>query len=333
MRNMFKKLNKISSLTLRVKSPLSWLLSSSRKITQAPLLSDDEILNLLHRSQIKSINKQSQDISFRQVGDRRSSYRGYGIDYEESRRYQSGDDPRYMNWQLSARTGQHFMKVFREEKQAGVFIVIDKRLSMRFGTKDRLKVTQAVRAAAIAAFSALNNNFSVSALIIEQQLNWFTETQNKQRVFNFIQQAAKATAPIFETNFKQEQSLHHSLKLLNEALIHKSGSIIYLISDFDDLNDKSQPVLLELAARHQLNAIKITDIAEIKLPDTGVINLKSANNQDKIPFDSYSKKQKEQFEAMTNEYLNNKKSLFQNLAIPYQEILTSCENIAENIRV
>lgn len=323
----------LSTLTLKIKAPLSWLLPSKQKITQAPLLSKEDILDLLHRSQRKSTHKQLKDISYRQVGDRRSSFRGYGIDYEESRPYQTGDDPRYMNWQLSARTGQHFMKVFREEKQAGVFIVIDKRLSMRFGTKTRLKVTQAVRAAAIAAFSALTNNLSVSALIINHKLEWFTETQNKQRVFNFIQQAAKATSPVFATSFNEEQSLHHVLKLLNEVLIHKSGSIIYLLSDFHDLDNKSQPVLLQLAAKHQLNAVKITDIAEIKMPDVGQIELKSTMQHDNISFDSHSKKQTEQFGSMADEHSSHIKMLFESLAIPYQEILTSCEKIESNFRV
>ena len=142
--------------------------------TQQPLLNNNEILELLLR--VKN-NKKSRshkyDISFRKIGDVRSTYRGHGIDYEESRLYQSGDDPRYMNWQLSARTGQHYMKVFREERQPGIFILIDRRNSMRFGTQQRLKVTQAVRAAAIAAFSAQENNFSIGGVILDDEIEWF----------------------------------------------------------------------------------------------------------------------------------------------------------------
>lgn len=325
-------LNIFTNLSLKVTAPLSWLRSPNIKIIKAPLLSDKEILALLNNSQQKKINKHLPDVAYRQAGDRRSIHRGYGIDYEESRRYQTGDDPRYMNWQLSARTGHHFMKVFREEKQAGVFIVIDKSLTMRFGTKKRLKVTQAVRAAAIAAFSALHNNLSVSGLIIEQQLKWFTETQNKQRIFNFIQQAAKAPSPVYEAHIKQEHSLHQVLKLLNEVLCNKSGSIIYLISDFHSLDDKCQPVLLQMAGKHHLNAIKVTDIAEIKMPNVGQIKLKNIRQQDEVIFDSHSKNENDHFESMAAEHSNTIKNIFDSLAISYQEILASSDNIFQDIK-
>lgn len=166
-------------------------LRTSNNRTCLPLLTNEEILDLLHRVQNKKrTNAHKYDISHRRIGDTRSIYRGYGIDYEESRHYIAGDDPRYMNWQLTARTGKHYMKVYREERQPGVFILIDRRLSMRFGTQKHLKITQAVRAAAIAAFKAQQNNLSVGGLLLDNELEWFKETQSKHAVFNFIQQAA-----------------------------------------------------------------------------------------------------------------------------------------------
>ena len=89
-----------------------------------PLLKNDEILALLHR--VKSNNKSpsyKHDTASRQMGDIRSIYRGHGMDYEESRHYQPGDDPRYMNWQLTARTGQQYMKVF-VKKDNPVFLYL-----------------------------------------------------------------------------------------------------------------------------------------------------------------------------------------------------------------
>ena len=78
--------------------------------TQLPLLNKNEILDLLHRVQNKKRTRAHKlDISHRRIGDTRSIYRGYGLDYEESRQYLPGDDMRYMNWPLTARTGKHFM--------------------------------------------------------------------------------------------------------------------------------------------------------------------------------------------------------------------------------
>ena len=152
------------------------------------------------------------------------------MDYEESRRYQSGDDPRYMNWQLSARTGQHYMKVFREERQPDVFILVDRRSTMRFGTQTRLKITQAARAATIVALSAQQNNLSVGGVIVSAELQWFKTNRNKQAIFDFIHQLARPARPAFTSPDIAEPSLAETLKLLNEILI--SGSIIYLVSDF-----------------------------------------------------------------------------------------------------
>ncbi len=300
--------------------------------TLLPLLSNSEIFDLLHRVKNKkrrAVHK--RDISHRRIGDSRSIYRGYGIDYEESRHYISGDDPRYMNWQLSARTGQHYMKVFREERQPGVFIVIDRRFSMRFGTEHHLKITQAVRAAAIAAFSAQENNLSVAGVIIEKQLEWFKSTQNKHAIFNFIQQAAKPACAVFESSDTPEQDFNEVLKTLKEVLRDGIGSYIYLISDFYDVNNQSRPVLLELATTHQIQAIQITDKAEIKLPDVGVIKFKSQISASSILLDSHSKITRNEYESAADVHLLLKKKLFDNLAIPYQEIMTSCQNIEQEV--
>lgn len=296
--------------------------------TLKPLLSHEEILALsLQAKNNKNSSQYKNEIAFKQMGDVRSIYRGHGMDYEESRHYQAGDDPRYMNWQLSARTGQHYMKVFREEKQPGVFILVDRRYTMRFGTKKRLKITQAVRTAAIAAFSAQEKNYSIGGVIIGNEIEWFKESTSKQAAFNFINQAASPAAPAFEkeTCEKSKKNINDILLMLNEVLT--AGSIVYLISDFHDLDDSSQSTLLQLSALHQINAIQITDIAEIKLPDAGVITLKSSMQDKQQRVNSSNFQQQEVYQSAADEYFNHKKSLFDDMAIPYQVILTTDNKI------
>lgn len=322
----------IRKLITKLKQQIPWLLYSTFNKTQQPLLNNSEILDLLHRVQNKKrTNAHKHDISHRRIGDSRSIYRGYGMDYEESRHYHPGDDPRYMNWQLSARTGQHYMKVFREERQPGVFIVIDRRLSMRFGTQQRLKVTQAARAAAIAAFTAQENNLSVGGLILDQDLEWFKETQSKHAIFNLIQQASRPVTPIFESTSTTEPVFNDVMQTVKEVLTNNVGSYVYLISDFHDLDKQSQPVLLQLATTHQVQAIQITDIAEIELPDVGAIKLKSSNTESHISLDSHSKIEREQYETAADNHLSLKRNLFESLAISYQEILTSSQNIEQDV--
>lgn len=121
------------------------------------------------------------------------------------------------------------------------------------------------------------------------------------------------------------------LKTLKEVLSKEIGSYIYLISDFYDLDEQSRPVLLELAATHQIQAIQITDMAEIKLPDIGSINLKPDNSKSNIIINTHLKSDRDHYESTADEHLSLKKRLFENLAISYQEILTSCQNIEHEV--
>ena len=297
--------------------------------TQQALVSKNELLDLL--LQVKSnkkTDKYKNEVAFKQAGDIRSIYRGYGMDYEESRRYQPGDDPRYMNWQLSARTGQHYMKVFREERQLGVFILVDRRHSMRFGTRKRLKITQAVRAAAIATFSAQENNYSIGGVILDDNIEWFKESKSKQAAFNFINQAARPISPSYKKK-SSESGFGDILRMLNEILT--SGSIVYLISDFHDLNEKSQSTLLQLSSSHQIRAIQISDLAEIDLPKAGNVTLKDSIFGVRQQLNSNSLHQQEKYKVAAKEYFSVKKSLFKDIVIPHQTILTTDDYINEKI--
>lgn len=322
---MIKLLNKIKKIS-------QGLLINSDINMQTPLLDNDEILTILQK--VKSSKNSSQlkhDIAFRKTGDVRSIYRGQGMDYEESRQYQPGDDPRYMNWQLTAKTGQHYMKVFREERQPGVFILVDRRQSMRFGTQQRLKITQAARMAAITAFTAQEKHFSIGGVIVEDKLEWFKENQNKQAVFDFIHQAARPAPPLFYKKPSTEPDILNILKILIEVLT--AGSTIYLISDFHDLDKESQSVLLKLSSLHQINAIQITDPAEITLPNAGIINLKSSVTSKAFNINSNSSVEQIDYKNKSTEFFSLRKDIFKNTAIPYQQILTTDNLVEDNILV
>ena len=296
-------------------------LKTDKKI-DTPLLSNSDILELLHRVQANKKSIASKHHSaFRQIGEMRSIFHGQGMDYEESRPYQPGDDPRYMNWQLTARTGQQFLKVFREERQPGIFIVVDRRNSMRFGTKKRLKITQAARIAAIQAFSAQQNNFSVGGVILENSLQWFKENDNKQAIFDFIHHAARPAFPAFDNIDIEESKLSDVLKILNEILT--LGSTVYIISDFHDIAEENQAALLQLSASHQINAIQISDPAEIHLPDAGTLKLREINSNKHININSSEKDTNNSYKNKATEYFLLKQNIFKNISMPYQQILTT----------
>lgn len=321
MYNLIQHIKKIGSQSL---------FKVNNKVQQ-PLLNNDELLELLLRVQInKDLLSHNKESAFQKLGNVRSTFRGQGMDYEESRHYQAGDDPRYMNWQLSAKTGQHYMKVFREERQPGVFILVDRRSSMRFGTQQRLKLTQAVRAAAITAFSAQENNYSIGGVILDSELEWFKGNQNKQAVFDFLHQAARPASPIVsQKEITQQANLSTVLRMLNEVLT--TGSTIYLISDFHDLEESSQATLLQLSATHKVHALHIVDPAEITLPKSGDVSLKSSVTNKNIDVNTLSLSEQTKYQDSSKGYFSGKKCLFENIAIPYIQIMTSDENIEKKV--
>jgi len=319
----------ISKITQQLKKVFSNPLLERNKTRNRPLLNDKEILDLMLRIQsARKIGSYKYDIAHRKLGDVSSIYRGHGMDYEESRHYQAGDDPRYMNWQLTARSGQHFMKVFREERQPGVFILLDRRDTMRFGTQQRLKITQAAIAAATAAFSALQNNYSIAATIMDKKQQWFKESHSKQSVFDFIHQAAKPAAAVSNKIETTAPTLHDTLRTLDATVI--KGSTIYLISDFHDLDKKSQAILYSLSASHPVHALHIIDPAEIKLPEAGMLSLHTNTLEKTASINSNEKTERDKYQSSAQNNINNKKNLFESCAISYQQILTT-DNIEKLI--
>ncbi|MFK5914900.1 MAG: DUF58 domain-containing protein [Woeseiaceae bacterium] len=291
-----------------------------------PLLNEKEILQI--RSHIKAKKRQSshhREISHQNRGDVRSRHNGHGMDYEESRLFQQGDDPRYMNWQHTARTGQNYIKVYREERQPGVFILIDKRSSMRFGTKQRLKMTQAVIAGALIAFNAQENNHSLAGVLMDDDLVWIKENKTAHSAEQFISQAVIAPSPVVEVSERppldDEPSFEKTLKMLNEILI--TGSKLYIVSDFSNFNDQSKTHLLKLTTEHEVLAYHIIDPAEKQLPNMGEITLKAKIKGIEQQFDSRSKNIQTKYSLTSEEYFASIQKLITDLAIPYKQILTT----------
>lgn len=319
------------------RNPKSWWVRYSRPRQQvdAPLLSRNEILKL--RIQVEQQSGSAEyrhEVEHRTLGDARSVYRGYGMDYDESRPYFPGDELRFMNWRVTARTGVPHMKVFREERKPGVFIVVDRRQDMRFGTRCRLKVTQAVRAAAVMAFDARLRNAPVAGVLLESaqksRLSWIAESFDEAGVFNFIREANKPCSPpvsaqtIPLSDSRNEESLSHVIKLITPMLAQ--GNSVILISDFNDLDDSCRPSLLELSMTHHLQAIHIIDPVEVELPGCGNLLVRS-QNQSLIGIDSSNKQSSSQYRKVASSFLESKQQLFRSLAIPCQTVMTNDDRI------
>lgn len=197
------------------------------------------------------------------VGERLSFYRGKGYEFEENRAYQTGDEPRLINWRLYARTGGLFTKVFNEERRPEVCIVVDRRASMRFGTREQLKVEQAVKIAAYYFFQAQQQALPVGGIVINEIVEWYSPSSASSTNSSFLRELLAPCPPL---DFSATQpEFNDVLHLLTQKL--PAGSIVILISDFSDVDDHSKITLLnQLAQYHELMALRIQDPIERELP-------------------------------------------------------------------
>ena len=302
-------------------------LAPHAKHVHAPLLDQAAVLDLLYRVEaIRSAAEYPREVAHRTVGAARAVYRGYGMDYEESRPYQAGDELRFMNWRLTARTGTPYMKVFREERRPGVFILIDQRAAMRFGTRVRLKVAQAARVAAVAAFSAQRYNAPVGGVLLAESPHWIPDAHGERGAFNLVN-AARAPCP--PTPPVAEADLGHVLKLMQALLVR--GTCVYLISDFADLTEACRSALLQLATEHQVYAVHILDPAELRLPRAGTLRMHSGGHDSDQSCDTADASTRLRYETAAAAHVAACARLFTSLDIRYARVMTDLEAIEKAV--
>lgn len=203
------------------------------------------------------------------LGDRLSTFAGRGDEFAENQPYVPGDEARFINWRVLARSGQLYRKTFYEERRPPVWLVMDRGASMRFGTRTRLKVSLAAQLALFHLFLAQRHGLLTAAVIRDKKTVWYSPTQQRGEQQRQVQQICVACPPLSE-----------AVKLLPLATILKQcqlqlepGCIVIIYSDFLDLQKNDLPLLHTLAQRHTVYARHITDISEEKLPAQGKFQL------------------------------------------------------------
>ena len=237
---------------------------------QAPLLSDADLAEIIQHVQAMDLaHLQAKDVHYRQAGDYRSVYLGRGLDFEEVRLYQRGDEMRDMDWRTTARTGKPYLKVYREEHQPALHIVIDRGASMRFGTRTQLKVTLAARIAAVFAFAAMPGNTCIGGTLWQPGGFTLPCRNGEEGATQLVRAAIAACPPLQQDTHEEARTFSEMLRQL-DALLPR-GSRLVLISDFAQFHEQDLPILMRLASHHGLLALQVTDSAEETLPNVGMM--------------------------------------------------------------
>jgi len=210
-------------------------------------------------------------------GEYHSVFKGRGIEFAEVREYQYGDDIRLIDWNVSARFGRPYIKVFEEERELTVMLLVDFSGSSQYGTRNGLKRDIAVEICACLAFSAIKNNDKVGAILFTDRIEKFIPPKKgKSHILRILREL------LFFEPIGKKTNLRLGLEYLNKVI--KKRSISFLISDFYD-NNFEDPLKL-VSKKHDLIAVHLIDPTEKELPALGLIKFVDAETGEDIWVDS-----------------------------------------------
>ncbi len=232
-----------------------------------------EILKKVQQIQIVA-NRTVNDMF---AGQYKSVFRGRGMEFDEVRQYQPGDDIRTIDWNVTARTGDCFIKRYCEERELTVLFVVDVSASGIFGSTDHSKLDLVIEIAAMLMFSALKNNDKVGVITFcDEVVEFIPPRKGKAHVLRMIRQLVDVD-PI-----AKETSIQAALEFLNR--VQKRRAVVFLLSDF--LGDTPGKTLAISNRRHDLTAITVSDRHEQTLPDVGFVTLQDAETGDVVEVDT-----------------------------------------------
>lgn len=292
--------------------------------TGAPLLDPEQLrdLALYARSLSYSLLNFQRAAAHPQLGETLSHYRGQGLEFEENRHYQPGDEPRLLNWRLYARTGALHSKVFSEERRPQLCLLLDRRAAMRFATRRQLKVTLAARIALCHVWQAQQQALPAGALLLDTEATWIEPLQGQAAIEQLVQQL---NAPCPPLDFSAAQpDLGQGLRLLLQRL--PEGCFVLLLSDFADLSlELARQLLPELAARHTLRAIQIVDPVERQLPRAGDFLIEGRAGQPPLPLLASDQRQQAMYAQAAERRQSALTACFEHSAIPFTRCSTEDE--------
>jgi len=245
-------------------------------------LSIDELL-ALRRDALALDLESSYRVSSTLAGGYRSKFRGRGMDFDEVRAYFPGDDIRNIDWRVTARTGKTHTKLFREERERPVFFLLDQTQHLFFGTKNAFKSVIAARAAALLIWASLTAGSRIGAVLFDETGHLEHRPSGRRRdALSLLKKITSRHNAIFEnilngsTGEKNPSSFAQSLARLRR--IAKPGSLVYLFSDFKNMDEDCKRHLSRLSQHNEIHAYLLTDPMDVNLPPPGQYSLTDGNN-------------------------------------------------------
>jgi uncharacterized protein (DUF58 family) len=276
-----------------------------------------ELLKKVREIELKTRGLTKQVFS----GEYHSAFKGRGMSFSEVKNYQFGDDVRSIDWNVTARFNEPFVKIFEEERELSVFMVLDISGSNNFGTRTRSKKELMLEVAAVLAFSAIANNDKVGAIFITDEVEKFIPPKKGRAHALMILRELILFKPK-----NKGTNLNEGLRFFRNVV--KKRSICFLISDFYDENNFVEG--LKIANRkHDMVALRIFDPVEKELPNLGLIKMFDAENNVVKWVNTSSKKVRTHYK---NQFITSEENLnvqFRKSGVDYASLSTDGKYLAE----
>ena len=268
-----------------------------------------EILRKIRRLELRT--RRLVESSF--AGQYHSVFKGRGMNFEEVRPYTPGDEIRSIDWNVTARTGEPYIKKFTEEREMTVMILLDVSASGNFGSVEESKREVAAEIAAILAFSAIHNNDKVGLLLFSDRVELFIPPKKgRHHILRLIREMLYFEPVGYGTD------LSGALEYLNKVVTRRS--LLFVVSDFL-APDFSRPLTVT-AKRHDTVALRVVDPAEETLPDVGVVLLEDPETGEQIEVDTSRRSISRSYARHAEDRLRDLGRLFGARGIDFLELHT-----------
>ncbi|MGE5382919.1 MAG: DUF58 domain-containing protein [Omnitrophica WOR_2 bacterium] len=268
-----------------------------------------EILKKVRKIEIKSRGLSNQIFS----GQYHSAFKGRGMAFSEVREYQYGDDIRNIDWNVTARFNHPYVKIFDEERELTVMLLVDVSGSNEYGTVKELKEDLMTEISALLAFSAIHNNDKVGIIFFSDQIEKFIPPQKGlTHILRIIRELIDFKPKSQKTNISE------ALRFLTNAM--KKRCTAFLLSDF--LDTGFEDAMKIAGSKHDLVAIQVYDNSEIKLPDIGLARIYSKELAKSIWLDTSNKSIQNEFNRKARARMAFLESTFKKSGVDYTRMFT-----------
>ncbi|MCX7020280.1 MAG: DUF58 domain-containing protein [bacterium] len=256
------------------------------------------------------------------AGSYHSVFKGRGMEFEEVREYMPGDDVRTIDWNVTARTGAPHVKVYTEERELMVMLMVDLSGSTDFGSGERLKSELAAEICALLAFSAIKNNDRVGLLIFTDRVEKFIPPKKgKNHVLRVIREVLYFSPTGRGTDIPA--AIEHVMRVLNRK------SVVFLISDFFAENIRRPMSVLN--KNHDLIALRMRDPREMELPPMGIVPFEDTETGEVLFIDTFNPEFRRRFRETAERGQYNTEMLFKQLKVDYANIDSTTKSYLDPI--